>query len=75
MHELMKELNSFAAENRWVFWPAVGALITVFTGIRSLGGLQKLRQGNHPVQSVVGMIIIGMIIGLVIAWGTKALFH
>jgi hypothetical protein len=75
MHELLETLNSFAAANRWVFWPAVGALIMVITGIRNTGGLKGLRQANHPVQGVVGMIILGVIIGLAIAWVTKALFH
>lgn len=75
MADLMTWLNSFAAENRWVFWPIVGALVMMFTGIKSLGGVQKLKEGNHPVQAVIGMVVIGALGGLLIAWTTKAIFH
>jgi len=71
----MTTLNSFAAENRWVFYPIVGAVIMLLTGIRSLGGIQRLREGNHPAQAVIVMICLGVLVGFFMAWVTKVLFH
>lgn len=72
--EFLNDLNSFAAEHRWLFWPIVGSIITPIVQIRKIG-YEKFREGNHPFQALIAMIIFGIVIGLIMAWVTKVIFH
>ena len=60
--------------NRWILWPLIAIVVTVFSGIRSVGGMEKLRRSNHPVQAVAAMVIFGLVVGLLIAWAAQAIF-
>jgi len=72
--EILNELNTFAAEHRWIFWPIVGAIIIPIIQIRKIG-YRNFREGNHPFQALIVIIIYGIIVGLIIAWLTKVIFH
>lgn len=74
MNNFLTELNDFAAANRWVFWPVVGAVVTTVMGLRSIGW-EKFRSGNHPIQALVAMVVLGALGGLLMAWLTKVIFH
>jgi RsiW-degrading membrane proteinase PrsW (M82 family) len=74
MQDVLNNISSFTTENRWIFWPIVGAIVVSLINIRKIG-YKELKRGNHPFQAIVSMIILGGIIGLFIAWLTKVLFH
>lgn len=74
MQDLLNNINSFAAENRWIFWPIVGALVIPIINISKMG-LKEFKNSNHPLQGLFGLIIVGGIIGLFMALLTKVIFH
>jgi hypothetical protein len=70
----MGEISAFISENRWIFWPVLGAVFTVVTQVRKMGW-NTIRRGNHPIQVFLAMALYGAVVGLIIAWATKLVFH
>lgn len=72
--DFLNDLNTFATENRWIFWPVVGMIVTIISQIRRIG-FRKLKQKKHPFKTVLAMVVFGVVIGLFMAWLTTVLRH
>ena len=69
-----QSLNGFASENRYIFYPVLGAVVMIISSIRSIG-FEKLKHSNHPYQAIFATGIIGALFGFFIAWVLKLIFH
>lgn len=74
MPDLKTDLAQFAADNRWTFYPIVGAVMFVIVGVPKMG-VDRLRRSNHPIQAIVALAVFGALAGLFMAWVTRELFH
>jgi len=72
--DILREVNRFATENRYVVWPIVGAIMMIYSSIRKIG-VANWMKANHPIQGIVGVGIIGALGGLIIAWALTLIFH
>jgi hypothetical protein len=61
-------------ENRYIFWPIIGAIAMIFSSIRKIG-LANIKRSNHPIQGIIGAGLLGTLGGLFIAWALKVIFH
>ena len=68
------DIDEFISQNRWVIWPTLGAIVTSVTQIKKIGW-STFRNGNHPVQMLIAMMLYGAAVGCIIAWLTKLIFH
>ncbi len=72
--DMFREVSRVAAENRYVFWPIIGAVVMIISTIRSIG-LANIKKQNHPIQGMIGAGVIGALGGLIMAWVLKLIFH
>ncbi|MCP4372325.1 MAG: tetratricopeptide repeat protein [Deltaproteobacteria bacterium] len=70
---MSSDLNYFIARNWYFFWPTLGAIFEIVMSSRRLG-LKNILESNHPFQGLLGILIIGSLKGLLIAWIIDKLF-
>ncbi len=75
MQDTFNRLTTFAINNRYVFWPIVGAIIMIIFTVVKLGFSKMFSKGKHPFQVILIAAIIGALAGLFIAWILKIIFH
>lgn len=66
--------NKIFDEHRNLFWFTTGAVIMSIMQIHAIGW-KKYRTGNHPLQALIAMIVIGGLFGLAMGWLTKLVFQ
>jgi len=54
----MGEISAFISENRWIFWPVLGAIFTIITQVRKMGW-STIRHGKHPIQLLFFLALFG----------------